>query len=1042
MALLLIGGLYAASQLTSQVFPTIDPRIISISVSYPGTTPSEVEDSITRRIEEAIVGLDGVDRVLSTASENSGRVFVELKDFVDAGKVRDDVESAMEQISDFPPQDAEQPKITKVESTSVVMSLVVTSTGDELESRLAADAVREHLRSLPSVSLVDLQGSKNFEVAIEVSEATLRKYGLTFEEIAVAIRRSSMNLSSGELKTKSGDLLLRTEQKRNWGEEFKDVVVRALPNGTVLTLADIARISDSFEDIDLISEYNGRPAIIVRVLKSDAENTLEIADEIYEFLDQYEPPEGVSVDILQDESSILRQRLNLLVRNGMLGFALVVAFLVLMLDMRLAVWVAMGVPISFLGAILFFDLLGVNYNMVSLFALIIVLGIVVDDAIIVGENIGAEQELGKVGVDAALAGVRGVFSPVFIGVLTTMSAFAPLLLATGTFGQILGVVPVVVITVLTISLVEVFLILPAHLSHEGKWSRRPLSDVEALFKRIVAWVRDELVMRGVGASTNHPYLTLLFSGLFLLIPAALLSFGIVRFIFFPSLESDSVSAQIVYPDGTPFETTREATEQVYRAALQVNDETDNTAFKAITKTIGGQRLGTGGPGATGGFSKASNVAGIQVQLNPEPLNLLSATEVERRWRIATGPILGAETLSFDSGIISGSSRISFDLSHPDTETLKRAVDYMMSEFSQVEGFEDIQDSFRPGKRQFDIELTDAGRATGLTTADVARQLRQRFFGEEVQRIQRGRDEVKVMLRLPSEERRNTSDLYNTRIRLSDGVEVPLFTVARAEESRGYSAIERIDGYRVVSLSGKVDIAVKTPNEVLAVLDAEVMPLMARTYPDVRIVPTGFSQEQAEDLASLGQLTMLALLIIFILLASQLRSYSLPMIILAGVPFGAGGAIIGHFFLGYTLSFVSLFGIIALSGVVVNDSLVLVDLYRRLRLDPKYSPREAILNAVQRRFRPIFLTTATTSLGLTPMLFERSIQAQFLIPLAVSLATGILFASIMILFVVPAMLMIRERWWKRLGLIHDEPNDDFLDADLQTESNAEPQGLVQ
>ena len=1015
MAFFLIGGLFAGMQLTSQVFPTIDPRMISITVSYPGANPFEVEDSITRRIEESLVGLDGVDRVVSTASENMGSIVVELKDFVDADKVRDDVETAVEQIIDFPPEDAEQVKITKVESLSIVMSIVVSSTGDEMDTRLAADQVREHLRNLPSVSLVDLQGAKNYEIAIEVSEDALRRYELTFDQISMAIRRSSLNLSSGELRTEAGDLLLRTEQKRYRGEEFNDIVVRAMPDGTVLKLGDIARITDSFEDVDLINEYNGRPAIFVRILKSEAEDTLAMSEEIYEFLDRFEPPDGVRIDILQDESSILSQRLNLLVRNGVLGFALVVTFLVLMLDLRLAIWVAMGVPISFLGAFLFFDLLGVNYNMVSLFALIIVLGIVVDDAIVVGENIGREQELGKVGVEAALAGVRGVFSPVFIGVLTTMSAFAPLLLATGTFGQILGTVPVVVITVLTISLIEVFLILPAHLSHEGKWSRRPLSDVEGWFKTGLIWVRDKVFMRGVTRAIEHPYLTLLISVIFLAVPILMLTTGIVRFIFFPTLESDSVSAEIVFPVGTPFDVTEEAAEKVYRAALQVNADTDNKAFAAISRSIGGRLQTGGGPDATGGFNQATHIASIQVQLNPEPLNTLSAVEIERLWRNQTGLIHGVESLTFSGGFIAGSSSVSFDLSHPDSDTLVQAVQLLMGEFRRIEGLRDIRNSFNPGKRQFDIELTDAGVAAGLSTADVARQLRQSFFGETVQRIQRGRDEVKVMLRLPGEERSRTSDLSNTRIRLSEGTEVPFFTVARTVESRGYSSIERVDGYRVVTISGTVDIDVKTPNEVIAELNETAIPKLEEQFPGVEIEPTGFSQQQAEDLASLGQLTMLALLIIFILLASQLRSYSLPFIILAAIPFGAGGAIIGHYLLGYTLSFVSLFGIIALSGVVVNGSLVLVDLYRRLRTEQGFSVRDAILNATQRRFRAIILTTATTSLGLTPMLFEKSIQAQFLIPLAVSLAIGILFGSLIILFIVPSLLMIRERVFNRVGI---------------------------
>jgi multidrug efflux pump subunit AcrB len=471
MTILLLGGMVQAMGLSAQLFPTIDPGIITVSTAYPGATPSEVEDGITRRVEEAVIGIEGIDRVSSSARENIGVVTAELKDGVDALKVRNDVETAVARLAEFPPEDAEEPDIVVAETVSEVISLVVSSDRGEADLRRGAELLEQELLALPSVSLVSLMGTRDYEIAIEVREESLRRYDLTISEVANAIRRSSLNLSSGEIRTEAGDLLLRTNLKRERGEDFGNIPLRGQPDGSVLRLEDVATIRDGFVEQDLINEFDGRPSVFVIVQKSEAEDALEIADDVRALIANYRPMEGVDLAVWQDQTEALEGRLDLLIRNGLLGFTLVFLFLVLMLDLRLALWVAMGVPISFLGAFLVFESFGVNLNMMSLFALIVVLGVVVDDAIVVGENIVTEQESGKRGLEGAIAGVRGVFSPVFVGVVTTMAAFAPLLLVTGTFGQIFLHVPIVVIAVLTISLIEVFLILPAHLAHPGRWSR-------------------------------------------------------------------------------------------------------------------------------------------------------------------------------------------------------------------------------------------------------------------------------------------------------------------------------------------------------------------------------------------------------------------------------------------------------------------------------------------------------------------------------------------------------------------------------------------
>lgn len=1030
MVLFLVGGLIMGLQLRSEVLPTVDENMIRVSVSYPGATPTEIEEGITRRVEEAVFGIDGVDRVLSTAAENSGVVNIELKEFANKDKVRDDVESAIERLSRFPPDDAEQPKIESVESVSGVMSLVVTSDGTEAEVKRGAELLEEALLALPEVSLVSLDGVRGYEIAIEVSDQTLHQYSLTLNQIAAAIRANSLNLSSGEIRTRSGDLLIRTNQKRNWGEEFKDVVIRALPDGSVLRVSDVATIRDGFVEESLYNEYNGKPAAFVRVYKSDDENVLDIARAVRKALPSITLPPNMHVAVRSDETEILAARQDLMIRNGVLGFSLVVLFLVFMLDLRLAIWVAMGVPISFLGAFLFFESLDVTINMVSLFGLIIVLGIVVDDAIVVGENIGSEQEKGLRGVAAALSGVRGVFAPVMVGVVTTMAAFAPLLFVTGTFGQLLGVIPLVVITVLIISLVEVFLILPSHLSHVGRWSHGPLRDIQEYVRAKLQFVRDNWFVPALSYAIRLRYLTVTLGLVFFLAAAALLYFGIVRFIFFPNIEADSTDVQIEFPVGTPFDVTMAAAARAKLAALKVNAATDHSAVKSISMTVGGRTTEQRGPGPGGPIELRSNVAQLTLQLNPEPLRKLSAEEITRQWRTATGTIAGADHVSFSSGFFDESNTIEYELSHADETRLQDSLEFVMDGFNRTPGIAETWNSVDIGKWQFDIELTPAGEAAGFTPASVARELRHSFFGEEVHRIQRGREELKVMVRNPKSERSSSSDFYNARIHLPDGTEVPLSTIAVVKRNRSLSTIDRIDGRRVITVSGRLDTAIRTPTEVSSYVEENVIVPLQERFPDLKVTEAGFGREQAEDMRALTQLAIIALLLIFVLLASQLKSYSLPLIVLAAVPFGAAGALVGHLLLGYTLSFISVFGMIALSGVVVNDSIVLIDLYNRLRKENGMNSMEAVVEAARGRFRAIFLTTATTALGLTPMLFESSIQAQFMIPMAVSLATGIVFASFVILFLVPCLVMIRADVWKLVGRLERFERDRIDNAPVE------------
>ncbi|MDJ0907117.1 MAG: efflux RND transporter permease subunit [Woeseiaceae bacterium] len=1022
MIVLLVGGALSAYNLRSQVFPTISPGTVIVTVPFPGATPAEVEEGITRRVEEAVLGIDGVKRVTSNASENVGIVTIETNDFADRDVVKDDVESAVDRLSDFPPENAEKPIVVAPKPTGGVVTLAIVGDVGEAALRRAAEEIERDLLSQRGVSLVQLEGARDYEISIEISEATLRRYGLSFNEVASAVRRSSLDLAGGSIASDSGEILLRTNQKRQAGVDFESVVVRTQADGSVITLADIATVRDEFVRERLNNRYNDRPAVFVRVSRAEAEDVLAVKASVDEFLAGYTPPPGIEVVEFRDETKLLRERVNLLLRNGAFGFALVFLFLVLMLDLKLAVWVSVGIATAFMGGFLLFGALGVTITMISLFGLIIVLGLVVDDAIVIGENIDAERQQGHPGPVAASRGAHGVLAPVTVGVLTTVAAFAPLLVTGGTFGDITRAIPLVVISVLIVSLLEAFCILPSHLSHGGSWSKGAIKQIQGRIARGIAIIRDKAVHPGVAFAARWRYATVGLAAAFFILCMSLLSNGHVRFIFFPQIEGNNISATLTMPEGTPFVRTDAAiqtmTEAAYRVAEEAREETGEPLFVSVTSTSGGLAANNSGPGGQSSFSSSENIGQVRIELVPYGERRTPAVEIERRWRMAVGQIEGAERVSFNSGFVGFGSDIEFELAHQQEDALIAAADAMKARLADIEGVSQIEDSFDLGKRQLVFELTPAGRAAGLRPADVAVQVRQAFFGEEVQRIQRGREEVRVYVRYPESSRESLAALNSFRVQLPNGDRAPLFTVARVDESRAYSSIRRIDGRRVVTVSADVDQSLSTPNIANDTILTSVMPDLEASYPALRWVRAGATREQNEDLAAIGSAFIVVLLVIFAMIATQLRSYLQPLAILISIPLGVAGAILGHLVLGFSLSFISIFGIVALAGVAVNASVVLVDLYNKHRAEGA-SPVDAAAAAAARRFRPVMLTTLTTALGLAPLLFETSPQAQFLIPMAVSLGFGIVVSGFMVLFVTPAVAVITEDLRRLVGSGRDE-----------------------
>lgn len=1011
MLFMVIGGILSIASMRTETFPSVDPQLVTVSVAYPGATPYEVADSITERVEEVLAGIEGVKRITSTASEGYGITNVELEDFSDGDDVYNEVETAVNGLVDFPPEDAERPRVTKVKSTPQVLSLALHGKVPEETLKYWAETIEDELCQLPGVALTALRGIRDYEISIEVSEESLRQHGLSLNGISNAISAFSTNIPAGTVESTQGDVLLRVQEKKNTGAEFAEVILRTLPDGSTLTLGDIAKIDDGFEDSNLASKFNGERAAFIDVSRSESEDTLRVAKEVKDYLKGVNLPSGLSLTLQQDETAVLVDRISLMLRNAVLGFALVFLILLLFLDLKLAFWTSVAIPVSFLGGLMIINWFGFSINMISLFALIVVLGIVVDDAIVTGESIFEEQERHPDDPKAVLRGVKSVIAPVTVGVTTTMAAFAPLIFSTGVLGQIIGIIPVVVIAILFISLVEVYFILPAHLSKPGGWSHGIVADIRDKFTSTLHRFVDKVFLPIAKHCLSWRYLVLAaFIGITIL-TISLVSSGLVRFVFFPQIEGDEVSISVTMPEGTPFEITERALLQIENEIETVRGELKGT-FQSISLSMGSQSVEEG-PGAGASDNQANRYGQVTIQLVPSDYRSHSSSEIERMIRERIIDIPNVEKLEFQSSPIGGDAAISLELTHADDAILNQAAENLQNQLKSIKGTKEVQDSYEHGKTEYIFTLTKEGLAVGLTPENLGRSLRGAFFGLEAQRFQREASEVIVYVRYPKDKRESLSTLSDTRIRLDDGREVPLSSIATISQQTGYSQISTVNGRRVISVTSDVELSITTPNEVMSKLNSEILPALTAQYPGLHYSYEGQSRDQMDDLASLGRNMLLALLLIYMLLGAQLKSYVQPLVIMCAIPCGIVGAIWGHILLGHDLSFVSMFGVVALTGVVINDSVVLIDYLDKKRRDG-LSVFDSALAAIKRRFRPILLTTLTTSLGLLPMLLETSMQARFLIPMVVSLATGLLFATLIILVLVPSLVLIVEDI-KSLGL---------------------------
>jgi multidrug efflux pump subunit AcrB len=1007
MIFLVLGGLFMTSRIKKEVFPEFELDLVTVSVAYPGASPEEVEKGIILVVEEAIRGLEGIKEVTSRAGEGGGTVRAELLADADQQKAYQEINQEIDRVTTFP-DDAEEPQVSLLTRRRDVLSVKIYGDVPETVLRETVEQVRDRLLQNPEITQLDLSGARDVEIHVDVPQRNLRAYGLTLSDIAQRIRAASAEVPGGSVETEGGDILLRVKDRREWAREFAWIPIVTNAGGSVVRLEDIAEVRETFEDSDRFATYNGRRTIGIDISRVGDQTPIGVSRAVRDAMEEIEAdlPEGISWDINRDRSEVYQQRLDLLLKNAFIGLILVLLFLGLFLEFKLAFWVTMGIPISFLGGLFFLPGMDVSVNMVSMFAFIVALGIVVDDAIVAGENIYEYRQRGMGLEKAAVLGARDVAIPITYAILTNIVAFLPLYFVPGTMGKIWQAIPVVVVTVFLISWVESLFILPAHLAHTRSRPRSRLTgrlhEWQQNFSRLLVRFIERRYRPFLEACIRWRGFTVVIGMTVMLVVLSFVFSGRIGIILMPRVESDQAVVTALLPAGSPVERAAEVQARLVGAMEEVAAEN------------GGDRL------LRGIYASVDeNQVGVTAYLTPPGVRPLNTGEVVRLWRERTGVPLGLQSLRFESdrGGPGGGAALTVELSHRDTAVLDRASAALAERLDEFANVKDVDDGFTPGKEQLDFSIRPEGQALGLTSREVARQVRNAFSGVEALRQQRGRNEVTVRVRLPADERRSEFDIENLMIRTPAGSFVPLMEVAEVERGRAYIGIDRRDGRRTITVSAGVEPLGET-GRVMAALNETVLPQLARDYPGLSHGYQGRQASMKESSTGLFRGFGLALIVIYFLLAIPFRSYIQPAIVMIAIPFGLVGAVLGHLIMGYNLSLMSMMGIVALSGVVVNDSLVLIDYANRRRREGD-TPFEAISAAGVRRFRPIILTTLTTFGGLAPMIFETSRQARFMIPMALSLGFGILFATVITLLLVPCLYLLIEDLRDWIGRFGDE-----------------------
>ena len=1042
MTFIILAGIFTVMKMRREMFPQFSLDMIAVSVIYPGSSPEEVEEGICIKIEEEIQNIEGIERLISTAREGYGEVIAELETGADAQKILDEIKAEVDRIETFP-EEAEEPVVMEIINQDPTISVALYGEFSEKRMRQIAEKIRDDLleaeaaassesggiqdiiasilkrfrfKQPESITQIDLVGVRDYEISVEVSEEDLRRYGISFDQVVNAVRAGSIDLPGGNIKTEQGEILIRAKGQLYTGREFAQIPLITLNDGTVVKLGQVADVIDGFEDLDIKTRFNGKPAVIVQVSRTSEQDSIEIANiaRTYVRENQAKFPEGLDVAIWGDISTMVESRIDLMLRNGVQGISLVFVALALFLNLRLAFWVAFGIPISFMAAFVMLSAFGQTVNMISLFAFIMTLGILVDDAIIVGENVYSHYTRGKSPTAAVIDGLKEVGAPVVMAISTTVVAFSPLLFIAGIMGKFIAVMPMAVIIILIMSLVEALIILPSHLHHaltqSEQKSRRLTSWHERIQQKLehgLQTVIKRLYTPAIAYVVKNRYFTFSLGLGVLIVSLGIIAGGYVAFVFFPKGESDWIVAEVVYPLGTPFKITEESIERLENKSFELNSvfadfSTKNgNLVKNTFAIVGAIPRRDWKPAEYGG-----HVGQVWLELaSSEMRDNISTHTILNRWRDMIGEIAGLERLTFATleGGPAGNP-IEIQLSGQDFEQIKQAAAELKAEIATYPGTFDISDNFKPGKQEQKVRIREGSRSIGITMRDLARQIRQAFYGAEALRIQRGRDDIKVMVRYSESERHSLSGIEEMRIRTTNGREIPIEEVAEITPGQAYSVINRVDRKRTITVISDIDESIGNASMVVADLKANFLPLLSARYPGLTYDFEGQEKRTSESLNSIKSGYLLALMGIFLLLASQFRSYVQPVIIMMAIPFGLIGAILGHLVMGIDFTIISIFGIVALSGIVVNDSLILIDFINRAVRDG-VDINQAVVESGKARFRPVLLTSVTTVAGLFPLLLERSFQAQFLIPMAVSICFGLMAATVLTLLYVPALYLI-------------------------------------
>jgi len=1013
MITILIGGFIALTQKNSlEVFPDIELDRVSISAVLPGATPEDIEEGVAMRLEEAIQDMEGIDKVTSRSVEGSTSVSVDLDPDYNTQEQLAEIKNRIDAINTLP-SGVERPVVNIAQHRRQVITITVSGDLSEKEIREYAEHIRDDLLHNPNITLAELNGVRKYEIDIQVSKDKLNQYGLTLADVSTAIAKSSLNQSAGNIKSKSGEILIRAKSQSYQKQDFEAIVVRTNVDGSILRLADIANVNDGFEETPMRTRYNGKNAAVIDVYRVGKQNAIELSDAVKEYIEAKKAtlPAGINLDYWNDRSRIVKSRLHTLTSNAMQGGILVFILLTLFLRPAIAFWVFVGIPISFMGAFIFMPYLGVTVNIISLFGFILVLGIVVDDAIVTGENVYRHMRNAESGLHAAIHGTKEVAVPVTFGVLTTVAAFLPFFMIEGVRGALFAQIPAVIIPVLMFSLLESKLVLPSHLKHidlnrdsQGKhkflqWQQNFATGFENFVFR---YYRPSLHW-----CLKYRYATVVFFIGLLALIIVLVRSGWMHFVFFPRIQSETVTATLTMPVGTAFEVTDRYITKMENAAKQLQEKyrdpkSGESGIIAILSSTG-----SGGWRSTG-----TNVGQVRFEVeSPERRHIkMDTRQIIKQWQKLIGSIPGSEALNFRAEIGRGGEPIDIQLSGNSLKQLKSVAEIIKQRLATYPTVFDITDSLTSGKEELRVEMKELGSVLGLTPKDIIEQVRSAFLGAEIQRIQRGREDVKVYVRFPRQQRSSVAELKNMLIATKDGRKVPLDQVAKLVADKGPSAIYRTDFKRTLDVTADVDKK-KANMTVMSKELREYLDNLLSAYPDIYYTMEGEAREQGESFHSLLVGIVFVIFAIYCLLAIPFRSYSQPLIVMFVIPFGVIGAILGHFIMGMDLSIMSLLGLLALTGVVVNDSLVLVDFINKTRQQSHLPLKEVILDAGVARFRPVMLTSATTFIGLVPLLFEKSTQAQFLIPMAVSLGFGVVFATLITLVMVPAnYLFIEDFKW--------------------------------